>query len=273
MRESLCLLSLLFCVSFDTSAYVLADDRPSLARLDDVDDLGQASPASSRLTNADVIQLVTAGLSDTVVTASIRQAVSVGFDLSPTGLIALKRAGVPDVVVAAMQARNTPASALPDKVPVAPDNSLSGRARLLEAGAEIRVPVKYNSACFDCKGIARLYAARPMLAVYMADGTLTLTKTTLTFDGSVGAYDFSVTHDKILLLEDQPDMSARVHLTVALPNRKGREDKKDYYFYNPAARGTGDPSVDGRGQSIVCTGCDDSLHNFYKLLNSLLNRS
>jgi hypothetical protein len=238
-------------------------------------DLLQGSSTSSRLTNAEVIQLVSGGLSATVIAASIRQTASVAFDLTPAGLIALKKAGVPDAVIAAMQERNGVAAAAvaatPERAPAA-DTSLPGLARSLEAGAEIRVPVKYNSACQDCKGVKGLYAARPMIAVYMADGTLKLTKTTLTFDGSVGAYDFTVGLDKILLLEDQPEMSSRIHLTVALPSKNGREDKKNYYFYNPAARGMGDPSVEGRGQSIVCTGCDDSLHNFYMLLNNLLNR-
>jgi hypothetical protein len=55
-------------------------------------------------------------------------------------------------------------------------------------------------------------------------------------------------------------------------NKKGKEDKKDYYFYNSGARGMGDATVGGPGQSIVCTGCDDSMHNVYKLLSSLRGR-
>jgi hypothetical protein len=61
----------------------------------------------SKMTNDEVIQLVTGGLSEQVVAASIRQAPTKSFDLTPIGLIALKKAGVPDAVIVAMQERGT----------------------------------------------------------------------------------------------------------------------------------------------------------------------
>ncbi len=73
-----------------------------------------ASPAKSKMTNTDVIQMFTAGLSEQVVTLSIRQAREKEFDLSPTGLIALKKAGLPDTVILVMQnggAQEKPAAA------------------------------------------------------------------------------------------------------------------------------------------------------------------
>lgn len=57
----------------------------------------------SKMTNDDVIKLVTAGLSEKVVTTAIRQAPAKAFDLTPTGLIALKKANVSDAVILAMQ--------------------------------------------------------------------------------------------------------------------------------------------------------------------------
>jgi hypothetical protein len=75
-----------------------------------------ASPTTSKMTNNEVIQLVSAGLSDQVVATSIRQASNKDFDLTPTGLIALKKAGVSDAVIAAMQESGTAAHAAPPNV-------------------------------------------------------------------------------------------------------------------------------------------------------------
>ena len=63
----------------------------------------QPSPGPSTMTDNDVIQLVTAGLSEQVVATSIRQAPAKNFDLTPTGLIALKKARVSDAVIVVMQ--------------------------------------------------------------------------------------------------------------------------------------------------------------------------
>jgi hypothetical protein len=68
----------------------------------------QTTKQGVKMTNADVIQLVTAGLSEQVVITSIRQAPERDFDLTPTGLIALKKAGVPDAVILIMQSNETP---------------------------------------------------------------------------------------------------------------------------------------------------------------------
>jgi cytochrome c5 len=75
-------------------------------------------PDTPKMTNNEVIQLVTAGLSDQVVITSIRQASNKDFDLSITGLIALKKAKVGDAVIAAMQESGTPmpSSAAPNQV-------------------------------------------------------------------------------------------------------------------------------------------------------------
>jgi hypothetical protein len=70
-----------------------------------------ASPASPKMTNEEVIQLVTAGLSDQVVATSIRQASNRDFDLTPTGLITLKKAGVSDAVIVVMQEKGSTSQA------------------------------------------------------------------------------------------------------------------------------------------------------------------
>lgn len=62
-----------------------------------------ASPVISKMTNADVIQMVGAALSDQVIITSIRQAPAKDFNLTPTGLIALKKAGVSDAIIIVMQ--------------------------------------------------------------------------------------------------------------------------------------------------------------------------
>jgi len=67
----------------------------------------QPAPANA-MTNAEVLSMVSAGLSDEVVSTAIRQAPARAFDLTPTGLIALKTKHVSDAVIAVMQASANP---------------------------------------------------------------------------------------------------------------------------------------------------------------------
>ena len=60
----------------------------------------QAKPAA--MTNQDVIDMVAGGLSDQIVIAAIRRTTRHAFDLSPQGLIALKKAAVSEAVIAVM---------------------------------------------------------------------------------------------------------------------------------------------------------------------------
>jgi hypothetical protein len=78
------------------------------------------SPGPSKMTNDVVIQLVSAGLSEQVVTTSIRHAPRNDFDLTTTGLIALKKAGVSDGVILVMQERAQPVKAAIASVVEAP---------------------------------------------------------------------------------------------------------------------------------------------------------
>ena len=58
--------------------------------------------ATGQLGNADVIKLVQSGLSEGFVVARIRQAPATNFDLSADALVALKKAGVTEAVLAVM---------------------------------------------------------------------------------------------------------------------------------------------------------------------------
>jgi len=88
----------------------------------------QTSKPASKMTNEDVIQLVTAGLSEQVIITSVRQASSKDFDLTPAGLIALKKANVPDAVIVVMQEKSAPeqtAAASETKMPPKYDPTLA----------------------------------------------------------------------------------------------------------------------------------------------------
>jgi hypothetical protein len=79
------------------------------------------APAAKPLTNADVIKLVQAGLSEDLVIASIEQAARKSFDLSADGLISLKQAGVPESVIGVMLGR--PAASGPAAGPAPRDDA------------------------------------------------------------------------------------------------------------------------------------------------------
>ena len=68
--------------------------------------------AVKKMTNDDIVQMAAAGLSEQIITTAIRQAPAKEFDLTPAGLIALKKAGVPDAVVLVMQEVNAPSKSV-----------------------------------------------------------------------------------------------------------------------------------------------------------------
>lgn len=71
---------------------------------------GQAGDA---MTNDDVIKMVRAELSTTIILSTINAAPAVAFDVTPAGLVALKTAGVSDALIEAMMAKARPAPATP----------------------------------------------------------------------------------------------------------------------------------------------------------------
>lgn len=136
----------------------------------------------------------------------------------------------------------------------------------LEANKDVTLPVKYVSGAVDSPRHAGIYGG-----LYMADGTLRLGKNVIAFDSSVGASRFVVTPDKILLAEYQPASAARLHLRVAIANKKGKEKPQDFYFFSSGARAAGDIQgrVGGPGAFISCTGCDQSMRTIYELIDSV----
>lgn len=70
-----------------------------------------AAPPAGAITNSEVVEMIEAGLSSDVVAKAVQTAAAVNFDLTPTGLIALKKAKVPDAVISAMQAHTASAPA------------------------------------------------------------------------------------------------------------------------------------------------------------------
>jgi hypothetical protein len=98
------------------------------------------------MTNDEVIQLVTAGLSEEVIITSIRQASAKAFDLAPTGLIALKKAGVSDAVILAMQS-DTAATAAVNGAKMPPE--YRSYADYVAATAPVnaaKMPPKYDAS-------------------------------------------------------------------------------------------------------------------------------
>ncbi|HEY2295419.1 MAG TPA: hypothetical protein VGM86_32350 [Thermoanaerobaculia bacterium] len=69
--------------------------------------------ADEILRNQDVLKMISAGLSEEVIVAKIREAPQVDFQLSIDDLVALRKAGVSDRVVGAMLGRSHPAATVP----------------------------------------------------------------------------------------------------------------------------------------------------------------
>ena len=262
---------ILFCIP-------LASELTLVAQTTQSPPSNQAATATSKMTNADVIQMVTAGLSEQVILTAVRQASAKDFDVTIAGLVALKKGGVSDALILAMQERDLPVepasrSDSPSTGPIrATTNprSLEALSEAVTLGKEVSIPIKYNSMALDGQRYTAIYACCGNNAVYMADGVVTLSKTTFGFRGTVGVGSFSVSPDKILELANQPAQSSRLYVKVAIKNKKGdKEDKKNFYFYNAGAIGEGEGTVGGPGASISCRGCDDSMNILYALLTRI----
>lgn len=96
-----------------------------------------ANAAAVAMTNQDVVKLVTAGFTDELIVAVIGGAAKTAFDLSPGGLVVLKKAGVSEAVIGAMlrwvaapraqesaAARTAPASGEPAGRPGEPSSDI-----------------------------------------------------------------------------------------------------------------------------------------------------
>ena len=360
-----------------------------------------AQKAKNAMTNADVIQMVSAGLSDQIITTSIRQAPAKDFDLTPTGLIALKKAGVSDAVILVMQEVSASAkstSSEGNKMP-ADDREQTVNAVLRQAvisqsrgaltlssfqktnGYEQEVTKMYvlewqaeilfeqegykmgngfvgywqdfrilqqRPGTLDSIGMSPIHfnkgarirltgdstfrkteqgwrleglktgaaqvvaesgptdprppVAGPTVAatstrsfetmsaaiergeevvvnvkynsaipgyLYLANGKVIVSKSAVAFVFTYGIDDFTVSPEKILYVVSEPQQNARIHIKVAVKNRKGdKESTKDFYFYSPGAVAVG-TGPGGSGGSISCNECDDSMSVLYKLLQKV----
>jgi hypothetical protein len=100
-----------------------------------------AKPEQAGLTNGDIIKLVQAGLGETVVMTAIRTAPQTNFQLDAENLIALKKAGVSDNIVAAMLD--------PKAAPVAPPVAAVASPALIAGNPDTRARVDDPNAAVE----------------------------------------------------------------------------------------------------------------------------
>lgn len=131
MRVTSILISI---VLFGTSPMKAQTDQPAAS--------AAATQAPAGLTNQDILKMVQAGLGEAVVLATVRTASATSFDLSPDGLIALKKGGVSDAIVSVMidpKATPTPTSS-PVGFPLVGGGSTDTRARIDSSTASPEIP-------------------------------------------------------------------------------------------------------------------------------------
>jgi hypothetical protein len=137
----------------------------------------------------------------------------------------------------------------------------------IEKGEEVVFNVKYNSAMSGY--------------LYLARGTVTVSKAAVAFDftevrvyGSDSYVDnVTVSPEKIFDVVSEPQQNARIHIKVAVKNKKGtKESNKDFYFYSPGAVAVG-TGPGGIGGSISCRACDDSMSVLFALLQKVRGKS
>lgn len=129
----------LVCAMFAT-AVPLQAQRPSPTRSSNAN---TSQGAAKTMTNADVVKMVQAGLGESVVMGAIKTATQTKFDLDADNLIALKKAGVNDNIVARMLDPNSePAPPTPTGavMPGIAGGPVDSRARVEDPHAPVDVP-------------------------------------------------------------------------------------------------------------------------------------
>jgi hypothetical protein len=155
-----------------------------LAMIGLVASYGAQTPASKALTNADVVGMLSAGLSQEVVIAKIKTSAS-EFDTSPGTLALLKAAKVPDSVILAMIqvpiSESHPAAssalAMPEEMTI-PETSTSGRINcsqsdpvpVFPAPPRIGVVEAFSVKCGDTITILGPIDKQSWLKMRAADG-------------------------------------------------------------------------------------------------------
>jgi hypothetical protein len=92
----------------------------------------------AEMTNADVLKMVSAKLAEDIILSAIEDAKNKAFDLSATGLIALKNGGASDEVVRVMQGR--------PRTPPAPPPAVAPAVRVVEPPAVSPTPAAESSS-------------------------------------------------------------------------------------------------------------------------------
>ena len=117
--------------------------KPPVAKPLATTDRAAPPSESSGMTNGDVIKLVQAGIGESVVMTAVRTAAKTMFQLDADNLIALKKAGVSDNIVAVMldpkAAPAAAASAVVAPLPLTGGN-LDTRARVSDPHAAVETP-------------------------------------------------------------------------------------------------------------------------------------
>ena len=123
-----------------------------------------AAATEAKVTNADVIQMVAAGLSEQVILSAIQQAPPKSFDLTPGGLVALKKAGVADTIILAMQnggvAPAAPKAAAPPSKP-APTAPAAVSTENAEPGVPAAVSAEDGVYAIEGTTVRRIEAKAP----------------------------------------------------------------------------------------------------------------
>ena len=148
----------------------------------------------------------------------------------------------------------------------APVSDLNDLKRAINVGQPVKFKFKFNSVTPDGPRSSGIYACCGMAAVNMAGGSVTLSGTDIKFEFDIAMPNVTVTADKIVEFTSEPGQASRVKVVALLPSRKGKEVKRTIYLYNPAAVGSGDPSVGGPGAAISCLGCDQSMETLTHLV-------
>jgi hypothetical protein len=91
-----------------------------------------ASPSSAELTNKDVLEMAKAGLSAEIILAKI-QTSACNFDTSPSALIDLKSAGIPEAVILAMVKSPKQARLKEERAPSTPSQPAEPSQRQVKA--------------------------------------------------------------------------------------------------------------------------------------------
>jgi uncharacterized protein len=134
--------------------------------------------------------------------------------------------------------------------------SLFDFERDIESGQTVNFPIKYN-----------YYFEEHGSSIGFVETFITISKSTVGFKVTEGyKRSFTISPDKILELEHQQSR-IRLRVKIAIKNDRGKEEKKDYYFYNARTQQQGQ---DGYGRPLIsCRGCDESLNVLYGLLNKI----